>query len=106
MTIVDDRRLKIVSIPENHVIDSFIGATRGFPSHVVLPLITGLPTDVRVHRVTYDFYRKCFAFMVSHPSFEEVPESQLIPDFVGPLNLQWQWLELATAADKASVVTG
>jgi hypothetical protein len=75
----DERRVKLVEVRARDVLDWFAGAVKGWPRFVELPHIEGLPPDATVENVRENHLTKCFEFVVSHPSFDPVPDFHAIP---------------------------
>jgi hypothetical protein len=91
------RRVRLVAVPADHVLDWFASAAAGYPRYVTLPLFRGLPDGARVQRVRENFYTKQFEFVVEHASFDPVPEGVAPPLFPGPLGATCVAVELPDA---------
>jgi hypothetical protein len=76
-----DRRLKVVRIPANQVLDWFTFAVRGYPDNVALLELGGLPDGVRVLSVQTNWYARTVDFLVAHESFDEVLEGMEPPEY-------------------------
>lgn len=88
-----DRRLRVVRLPYHDVLDWFAFAIAGRPARVAVPhLAAGLPRDVRVIAAREDFACRTIDFMVSHPSFDPVPEGHEVPRHGGPLEWTTQMM--------------
>ena len=57
--------------------------------YIALPDIPEIPEDTEVIGVFHEFARRAFAVMLSHPSFGEVPEGEMIPELVSPAIVEW-----------------
>ena len=90
----EERRVKLVSLRHGDVLDWFASAVKGWPQCITLPRLTGLPEDVTILGVHQDFHRRQFVFLVSHPSFEVVPEGQIPPDFTAHLSHSFEVVSL------------
>lgn len=80
-----ERRLKLVVVNRHDVLDWFTFAVKGWPETVAVPILTGLPADVQVIDVRDNYHTRQIEFMVSHPSFDPVPEGQVPPRLPDPL---------------------
>jgi hypothetical protein len=88
-----ERRVAVVRIPASHVLDWFTFAVQGYPSHVGLLKLGGLPSGVRVLSVQADWRCRTFDFLIAHESFDPVPEGQVPPD-VEALRQQWEMVRI------------
>lgn len=75
-----ENRLKMVRITEEELVSAF---TRTSAPHYVEIRNRQLPEGYVVERVLYDWSRRQFDVMVSHPSFDEVPDGKYAPDIEG-----------------------
>lgn len=95
-----ERRLMLVAIREHDVLDYFtFGMTADVPAFLSVPVVDPpLPAGVSVLRVWHDAYHRVFNFVVSHPSFPEVPDGQILPTvgFGQPLAVRRKGFMLAT----------
>lgn len=89
-----DRRVRRVMVPERDVLDWFCNAADHWQNRAVLslPMITGLPGDVRVESVHHEPMAKCFWFVIWSASFDEFPMGELIPDWNGAAKMQYEKL--------------
>lgn len=100
----DERRVRWVRVGERDVLDWFAMASGGFPQYLTVPVFW-LPDGARVLSVHHDVYRRCFAFLVEHPSFAAVPDGEVPPAVVG--EGRRQAVEIVNfEADEAVVVGG
>lgn len=74
-----DRRLMLVRVGVYEILDWFTFAAKGWPQHLVLPTISGLPPDLRIVTVRENYLTRQFEFLVAHPSFAVVPEGECPP---------------------------
>lgn len=74
MMATSERRVAVVCINTHDVLDWFTFVVNGWPERLDLPHFDGIPADVSVKAVRENFYTRQFEFLVSHPSFDEVPE--------------------------------
>lgn len=87
-----ERRIKVVCIDASNVLEWFISGLRP-PVYVRLPVIEGVPNDAKVLSVREDIYGRYFRFLISHPSFDEVADGDMIPDLTGP-SVRYESLEI------------
>lgn len=85
-----DRRVRLVRVPQQQVLDWFTNAVEGWPETVNLPVSMGLPKGAKVGSVHHDFMSRCFIFTVFHESFDAVPEGEMIPYHNNPLWMEWK----------------
>lgn len=83
-----ENRFVIVNVLHRDVLDLYF---RGqyCPRWIQLPMLKGLPWDVKVHDVIYDWERKCFSFRISHPSFAKVEPGQNAPHHTDFTNIEY-----------------
>lgn len=74
-------RVKLVYIGEVEILSRFSCGYQ-FTDYMIFK---GLPKDCLVKSVFHDHSRRAFAFMVSHPEFEEVPPGHPAPEIIGEL---------------------
>lgn len=83
------RRVKVVGVGVSDVFDWFAMALHGWPAHIGLPRINGIPRDARVLGVHHDYLRNQFRFTIEHPSFDPVADGTEPPILPG---WQGEWL--------------
>ncbi len=76
-----ERRVKVLWLGEQEILQAVIMSHKGMPTFVLRVNYDGVPDDVVVERVVADPWRRGIGFMVSHPSFDEVPEGCPAPDY-------------------------
>jgi hypothetical protein len=72
----ESRRLRIVNISNRAILLMF---SRLSFECLLLEQHPQLPDGYVIRGVSYAPERDCFAFLIEHPSYEEVPEYQMIP---------------------------
>jgi hypothetical protein len=70
------RRLKILYVSSDFLFKLFSD-----DKPIKLIIKKGIPKDIIQREITYDYARDCWAILLEHPSFEEVPEAAIIPQF-------------------------
>jgi len=78
-----ERRVRVYHVPESDVWELFQGRGQRLPEFLQMPVMDGVPPDCCIEQVHYDPYRRAFAFFLSHPSFDPVPEGDTAPGFGG-----------------------
>jgi len=73
------RRLRRYLIRERDIVQAFCGQHSDYYSMPLTLKWDGMPEDAVIERVYHDPASMCFDAIVSHESFEEVPEGQMIP---------------------------
>ncbi len=74
-----DRRVRLYHIGQENVFDLITRMGRELPEYVSVPRFD-LPAGARIVGSPYhDFFSRSFVFVVSHPSFDPVPEGHVIP---------------------------
>ena len=68
---------------------------------VRLPIMPGLPEDVRVESVWFDWERRCWSIGVVHPSFDRVP-----PGAIAPVVEPFVWVTLLRREDGVLQLAG
>lgn len=84
------RRRKVIYVPENYVLAMLSRAWQR-NQFITVPDPVELPETAWVVGVWSDFSRNAFALVVEDESFEEVPESVMVPE----LQITWSTVELA-----------
>jgi len=72
-----ERRVKVVSVPESFVLDLFVTSGR-HPEYVRVARFD-LPDDLEVLSVRHCWENGTIDYLVSHPSFDPVPEGVPAP---------------------------
>jgi hypothetical protein len=85
-----ERRVKVASVRQHDVLDWFVYSLSGWPEHLVLPMLVGIPADAKVECVVNNPLARTFDFLISHPSFDEVPEGDVPPGFPDPRQVEYQ----------------
>lgn len=80
-------RRKIVYVPHRFVL-GYLNRPSGCFLNLPRPL--GLPSDVRVLSVHTEHLYNSFAFVVEHPSFDDVPEAVMLP----VLHVEWETVRI------------
>lgn len=81
----NERRLAIVAIGEHFILEMFRlnslieSDSPEAPEGIYLPVITDAPRDAKIERVSHDWSRQSFIFILSHPSFSIIPPGDMIP---------------------------
>lgn len=65
-------------VPQTTVFD-LVNVGSHWPKYLGVPKLQ-VPTGTRVVSVTHDERYRSFVFVLSHPSWPEVPEGELIPE--------------------------
>lgn len=99
-----ERRVRMVGVPYHTVLDWFTFALKGFPQCVHLPKIDGIPEDAKVLSVHHDQMMREMRFFISHPSFDEVPNGQMVPYHTG-WNQEFVTAELMPTGDRRNPVS-
>lgn len=56
-------------------------------------IVTDIPDDARIERLFWSEERRCFVVLVSHPSFDEIPDGLEVPEGMGGYaNLEKVWI--------------
>lgn len=76
-----ERRVKVLWLGEQEILHAVIMSHKNMPTFVFKVNYDGVPDDVVVERVVADPWRRGIGFLVSHPSFDEVPEGMPAPDY-------------------------
>lgn len=104
MSVVQERRVRAMLIPERMVMDLLIGFGLKLPQAVEVPVWEGVPAEgVELHAVYHEPQKRCFTAMVSHPSFDPVPDGMYAPEF--PLTFHRKQV-VPLVADEPRVVSG
>lgn len=74
MSMDTERRHKWFSISDGTAYDIILGRI-----NVKVVATPVFPEDVKLEAVKHDFERQAFVFLVSHPSFDVVPEGMMAP---------------------------
>lgn len=69
----DSNRLKIICLPPALLLQMLTSPPSCWMT------AEGIPADVRVLDCGYSFERRAFYLVVQHPSFDPVPEGEIIP---------------------------
>jgi hypothetical protein len=85
-------RLRIVPVSPRLL----VAALNGFRNCdcVSLPITEEIPEDAVVHSCDYDWAARCLKVLISHPSFDEVPDGQIPPSTA--FATTWRTIPLAT----------
>lgn len=78
-----ERRVKLVFVGEADVLDLACVVHRGCEGTHAVKFPLALPDGAQILRVHHDQYRRQFAFLVRHDSFEPVPDGMATPDYDG-----------------------
>lgn len=81
-----ERRDKVLWVDELLVQELFNGFPRS--NILVLPVFPELPSGYQVLRVHHSFERRAFGFLVTHPSFDVVPDAEMSPNVVSALDFR------------------
>jgi hypothetical protein len=82
MSVVQERRVRAILIPERHVVGLLLGFGIKLPHAVEVPVWDGVPAEgVELHAVYHEPHKRCFTAVVSHPSFDPVPDGMYAPEF-------------------------
>ena len=81
----EPRRLRIASVPREVWLTIFNSIAH--QEIIQLPILEELPEGTILVDVFDDVVRGCMAFIVEHPSFDEVPFGQEIPRHCGYLEV-------------------
>jgi len=92
----DERRLKIVFVPQEYVFSLFqrgliAGNTLHCPKVVAVPDVQ-IPADAMVRGVHYDYQRNAFGFIIWSAEFDTVTPGLLMPE------VKYNWDTVAIAA--------
>ena len=85
-----DRRMKRLLVGEHQLLALLVGLGDRMPLAVRVARWPDLPTGCRLVGVHHDIYSRTFFFVLEHPSFEVVPDGELIP----PLDCEVTAVEL------------
>lgn len=97
--IKQQRRFKIISIDERVILHWLIAEHKEMPKHLIVPMVKGIPQDIEVISVHHDYISRLFDFVISHPSFEEVPPGETIPRYNEFIGVTYQMVELKHQED-------
>ncbi len=76
-----NRRIKIVAVPLDQVIECLFPTQRPYSCLSRLRL-NPLPADYDIVDAHYNYLNCCLDVIVTHPSFEEVPQGELTPRLI------------------------
>lgn len=95
------RRRRVVYVPESYVLYLL---SRGMVQQrfVRMPTPLGLPDTARVVGVWSDWQRNAFGIVVEDPSFDEVPEGEMLPE----MQVEWSYVEIALKSPNAGGPNG
>ncbi len=83
----NERRLKIFYVSYNLVLDLFnrknVFVDNRKHTHFIISYFDDIPDDAHVVQVHQDHARMSFNFVLKHPSFDIVPEGEIIPGTMG-----------------------
>ncbi len=75
----EERRLKLFYVPQGDLI-RWLNRGDDFPEYITVPVrLVGVPEGSRVHHLIACPERRAIGVVVSHESFDEVPEGEQIP---------------------------
>lgn len=82
-------RRKILHIRPEDIFQLLGGWDQGQHAFVSLPRLAGdVPRDAKIDGVWYNPYYKCFAIGLQHESFDEVPNGEQAPSFLGTAQME------------------
>lgn len=84
------RRVKRIGIPQWAVLDAVLFAGARLPEYVRVVRHAAVPEDAEVVAVHPDPMNRLFWFVVSHPSFPEVPAGEHVPVAEGTYSTEWE----------------
>lgn len=89
-----ERRVKVLPVPENLVLELLYLLQGDTPQFVIVPRMSNLPEGTKIEQVVYDPMRRAFLFLLSHPSFEIVPEGEYSPSVEEHLRTHYTVVEI------------
>lgn len=90
-------RLCVFRISETTVFDWFVNAAirdGNSARFIHVPVLNGLPDDVKVHSVRHEPRDRCFAFLLESEMFPETLPGDMIPDLQGLFRLEYRKVDL------------
>lgn len=79
----DERRVRIVYVREDLIVSILNAGRAGGPGMIAVPDFPELPEGFVVERARHCWEHRAFALIVSHPSFDVVPDGAPVPDWPG-----------------------
>lgn len=76
---VQGRRVRALRVPYRTVLHALVFSKASLPDVVEVFRVPGLPEDVEVLSVHEDYMHRTFTFILTHPSFDPVPDGQMAP---------------------------
>lgn len=90
------RRVAVLWIGEEHILSLFSQSISKEPPSFSIKLVSDaayIIKDAKILRVTHGWDRCSFGFLLSHPSFDPIPEGCPAPDLSQKYNWEWTTIE-------------